>query len=201
MIAAMRQIALALFMFFGLAASAGAQTLHLDGSAIKGRAFSGSGVGGTVPGERGIVHLWNPAGSKVYLYVDRLTVAWNQHCNVETEPPCIHASLGEKLGADLRITTSGVGEKIAGAHNKRVDLPPGHGEVRTGSVPWSEIPGRSPPFMEMWTAEPSRVFEFAAPVILPPGYGLLAVTADPSTQQWPTVWWIVDFQWREMPIE
>ncbi len=145
----------------GFAAS---DTVVDSGQAFMGMGIStGSGVGN--------VQLWDPPGSAVTLYLDKVIVVGTSD-----------------VGADIRKITSPTGSIFGHIQNKKLDGPASPAEIFTysGSAPNIE------PFQEVWLGGTynDRAYTFDPAIEIPQGTGVSVGMANTSTC-------IASFQWRQ----
>lgn len=128
-------------------------------------------------GARSAVQLWNPPDSGVVVYLD---VIHTTH------------SKGEPSGFDLRGYSEPYGTFKTHGFNKQLGSADSVAEIRWGNSYGSDYGGKI--LYEMWTGGKfdDHLYEFATPIIIPPGHGVVLATAHDSA------YLVASFQYREV---
>lgn len=145
-----------------------------------GNAFISSAVCPGVSGERSFLQLWNPANSGVMGYCDRLTPS---------------NSAAASNAWDLRPSEVSLGGTQTTSWSKNLGGTPGKLLLQQGSAVANTLPHFNDGRMrEYWlnAASIDRPNQMFVPAIaIPPGHGILLVTAYDGNQT------IASFEWRE----
>lgn len=137
---------------------------------LGGQAFVGSGFIAGAAAAYGHVQLWNPVGSGKNIIVEAISL-----------------SAAAALGVSVRSHTSAIGALQTAGVNKMVGGAAGVGEVRT--VTAAAMAGTSELYGTNVAAGNPFPWKFVEPVVLRPGYALMAVGAAQNASLTATYEW------------